>query len=167
MTFVKAKSAPDWFYPMILFAAHTGARRSQMIRARVEDVDLAGSVVTIREKKRVKCRLTTRRVPLSDTLSPMLVEWLPGRHSLFGTGERPRSVQGTQKAYCRALKGSKWSVLKGYHCLRHSFISALARKVVDQRLIDEWVGHQTETMRRRYRHLTPNVQQEAMRSVFK
>ena len=64
------------------------------------------------------------------------------------------------------LKDSRWSVLKGWHVLRHSFISSLASRGIDQRLIDEWVGHQTEAMRRRYRHLTPDVQQQAIRSVF-
>ena len=37
---------------------------------------------------------------------------------------------------------------------------------VDQRLIDDWVGHTTEEMRRRYRHLIPSVQKQAIRSVF-
>jgi integrase len=166
LAFVKDGKAPDWFYPMILFAAHTGARRSEMIRAMAEDVDLASAVVTIREKKRVKGRLTTRRVPLSGPLAEEMKVWMPGRISLFGTDARARSVQGTQKAFGRVLKGSKWSVMKGYHCLRHGFISALAAKGVDQRMIDEWCGHSTEAMRRRYRHLHPTMQADAMRSVF-
>jgi integrase len=49
---------------------------------------------------------------------------------------------------------------------RHSFISALASKGVDQRMIDELVGHSTEEQRRRYRHLYPDVKLEAMRAVF-
>jgi integrase len=66
----------------------------------------------------------------------------------------------------RALRVSKWRVLKGWHVFRHSFISALASKGVDQRLIDDMVGHQTEEQRRRYRHLYPDVKQDAIRSVF-
>jgi integrase len=163
---VRVRRAPSWVYPIFLFAAHTGARRSEMIRARAEDVDLAGGVVTVREKKRVRGRLTTRRVPLSGSLAAALGEWLPGRTHLFGPGQRPLSVQGAQKAFGRVLKDSRWSVLKGWHVLRHSFISSLASRGIDQRLIDEWVGHQTEAMRRRYRHLTPDVQQQAIRSVF-
>ena len=166
LAFVKAAKASSWLYPMLFFAAHTGARRSEMIRARVEDVDLHERVVTIREKKRVKGRLTTRRVPLSNPLAALLKEWTHGRSYVFGAGDKPLSVQAVQKGFHRALKGSKWSVLKGYHCLRHSFISALASRGVDQRLIDEWVGHQTEAMRRRYRHLAPDVQQKAIRGVF-
>jgi len=33
-------------------------------------------------------------------------------------------------------------------------------------LIDEWVGHQTEEQRRRYRHLYPTTQQEAISRMF-
>ena len=51
--------------------------------------------------------------------------------------------------------------LKGWHVFRHSFISALASKGVDQRIIDDIVGHQTEQQRRRYRHLYPDVKQGA------
>jgi integrase len=66
----------------------------------------------------------------------------------------------------RTLAGSKWEALSGFHVLRHSFISACASKAVDQRLIDEWVGHSTEEMRKRYRHLYPSAQQSALNSVF-
>ena len=37
---------------------------------------------------------------------------------------------------------------------------------IDQRIIDEWTGHQTEEMRKRYRHLFPHQQQTAIRLVF-
>ncbi len=66
----------------------------------------------------------------------------------------------------RTLAGSDWEFVRGYHVLRHSFISACASRGIDQRLIDEWVGHQTDEQRRRYRHLYPGVQAEAIRSVF-
>ena len=66
----------------------------------------------------------------------------------------------------RALRTSKWNVLRGLHVFRHSFISAMASKGVDQRIIDSFVGHCTEEQRRRYAHMYPDVQQEAMREVF-
>lgn len=66
----------------------------------------------------------------------------------------------------KVLTGSKWSKLRGFHVLRHSFASNLAAGGVDQRIIDEWMGHQTDEMRRRYRHLFPDQQREALESVF-
>jgi integrase len=72
----------------------------------------------------------------------------------------------THDHFKRTLAGSKWAVLRGYHLLRHTFISICASRGVDQRLIDEWVGHQTEEQRKRYRHLLPSAQQEAINSAF-
>ena len=66
----------------------------------------------------------------------------------------------------RTLAGSKWEKLRGWHVFRHSFCSNCAAKGIDQRIINAWVGHQTEEMVRRYRHLIPNQQQEAIRLVF-
>ena len=56
--------------------------------------------------------------------------------------------------------------IRGFHTFRHSFASNLAAKGIDQRVIDEWMGHQTEEMRKRYRHLFPDQQRKAIDSVF-
>jgi len=169
LAYVKAKRAPSWVYPMMVMAAHTGARRSEMIRAKLEDTDLSAGIITIREKKRARGTLTTRRVPVSRILSGVLKPLLKrqsGKSYLFGQGDHPLSVQATHKAFWRAIKDSKWSVIKGWHTLRHSFISACASKGIDQRILDEWVGHQTDEQRVRYRHLYPSIQETAIRQVF-
>ena len=66
----------------------------------------------------------------------------------------------------RSLRGSRWSVIKGWHIARHSFASNCAAKGIDQRLIDRWLGHTTDEMRRRYQHLIPNHEQQAIGTVF-
>ncbi|MBL8793137.1 MAG: tyrosine-type recombinase/integrase [Planctomycetia bacterium] len=205
---VQKKATHPWIYPLFCFAAHTGARRSELMRALVADVDLAGSFVIVREKKRNRSQRTTRRVPLTPFLRDVLKDWLtvhPGGSALFcHTGEvmrskkrsrttghqsgklRTTSLQGRLASvtkrqqpdlsaltrtevhdhFKRVLAGTPWEVIHGLHTLRHSFISACASKGVDQRLIDEWVGHATEQQRKRYRHLYPGTQQEAIKSVF-
>jgi integrase len=120
-------------------------------------------------------------VPLSPFLTEVLKTWLadhPGGQQLFcQVGEVPRSKKHRPEPlpitrdeahdhFQRVLAGSKWDKLRGWHVLRHSFASKCAAKGVDQRLIDEWMGHQTEEMRKRYRHLIPSTQQEAIRAVF-
>jgi len=73
--------------------------------------------------------------------------------------ERPGLLPLTEDEFHRhfkqALKILGWEVGRGAHALRHSFISALASAGVEQRIIDEVVGHQSEEQRRRYRHLHP------------
>ena len=66
----------------------------------------------------------------------------------------------------RTTSGSPWSVARGYHTLRHSFISASASRGVDQRLIREWVGHLTAQAHESYMSLYPSVQNNAIGSVF-
>jgi integrase len=155
---------------MFVFADYTGARRSEVVRALPSDADLTAGVVTIREKKRDKRKLTTRRVPLTPFLEEVLAEWMKTRAkgpTLFckgdGKGVTPREAHNY---FQRGLRLSKWGVLKGWHVFRHSFISALASKGVDQRVIDDLVGHSTDEQRRRYRHLYPDVKEKAIMEVF-
>ncbi|HEY7426845.1 MAG TPA: hypothetical protein VH682_21595 [Gemmataceae bacterium] len=44
LRFVEAHARHDFIYPMFVFAAHTGCRRSEMLRARLDDVDFAGQI---------------------------------------------------------------------------------------------------------------------------
>ena len=84
---VRKSAAHAWIYPLTCFAAHTGARRSEIIGALRTDIDLEAGTVNIREKKRVKGSRSTRRVPLSPLLAGVLQDWL-ARHPqglyLFG-----------------------------------------------------------------------------------
>jgi integrase len=66
---VRERAAHGWIYPMAATAAFTGGRRSELTRMRVSDVDFERNVVTVREKKRVHGKQTTRRVPLSNRLA--------------------------------------------------------------------------------------------------
>ncbi len=208
LAFVKGHAKHPWIYPLFCFAAHTGARRSEIMRALTADVDFTGNTVLVREKKRRRDQRTIRRVPLTPFLKDVLRDWLaihPGGPALFchlgevehskkrslTTGHqnakvRPKSLTGRMASvrkrerpaqsaltcnevhdhFGRVLAGGKWEVIRGLHCLRHSFISACASKGVDQRLIDEWVGHSTEEQRKRYRHLWPSTQQAAISRVF-
>src|SRR5690348_13849716 len=67
-------------------AAHTGARRSELVRMQVADLDFPENVITIREKKRVKGTRSTRRAPLTPLLKEALQTYLaihPGGQALF------------------------------------------------------------------------------------
>jgi integrase len=181
LSHVQAHGTLPWVYPMVAFAAYTGARRSEMLRALVSDVDLGVGAVTLREKKRVKGRRSNRSAPITPKLAEMLRSWLAARPDspfLFCQAlkvirskkkrEAPTAVTKDEAHdhFKRTVADSKWQALRGYHVLRHSFISALASQGVDQRVIDEVVGHQSEEQRKRYRHLYPGVMREAIARVF-
>ncbi len=211
LDFVQKNARYAFIFPMFVFVAHTGARRSEMLRSRVEDLDFQSGYVTIREKKRNRSvKESTRTVPMSARLRLALKSWLTNGHpggpytfTLPDTMMRSRKrsrFTGWQNQYDRAttykerlstvqertehpgyvpltkdeavhhfkktLAGSKWEVVRGFHTFRHSFVSNLCRAGVDQREIDAIVGHTTEAMRRRYRHVAPPQKENAIKLLF-
>jgi integrase len=82
------------------------------------------------------------------------------------TAPTPLTRDEAHDHFKRTLTDSPWAKLRGWHIFRHSFCSNCAAAGIDQRIIDAWVGHQTEEMVRRYRHLIPSQSQEAIRIVF-
>lgn len=208
LSHVKATASHPWIYPLCCAAAYTGARRSELLRAEITDLDFTAEALLIREKKRSRRQRTTRQVALTPFLMSVFREWLavhPGGRFLFcqtGTiarskkrslttghkGEKTRAtslkgrttgVRIRQKLETapvtkdeahdhlrRTLAGSKWECIRGYHIFRHSFISCLATAKVDQRILDDFVGHRTEEQRRRYRHLYPDAKQKAIAEAF-
>jgi integrase len=170
-----------FLYPMFVFAAHTGARRSEIIRCQWDDVDFESGCVLLREQKRVKNVLSTRRVPLSPLLASVLKDWQKRhpegsytfchdlsvvRSKTTRTGFGPLTRNEARDHFKRTIADSRWKNLRGWHCLRHSFASNCAAAGIDQRIINGWMGHQTEEMVKRYRHLLPDQQKDAIRKVF-
>jgi integrase len=126
LPFVRQHAAHGWIYPMVCFAAHTGARRSEMLRLLVTDVDLEAEAVLSREKKRSRRQRTTRRVPLTPFLAAVLKGWLqvhPGGPFLFchagevGRSKKRSRTTGHQgertraKTTTRRALGSSWPPL--------------------------------------------------------
>ena len=160
-----------FFYPMLLMAAHTGARRSELLRSEIDDFDFEANMIHVREKKKSRTKaITFRAVPMSSSLKKVLIAWLkkhPGGQMMFVHRDgRIVSPDSAVYHFTQAFTNTEWDVLRGYHVFRHSFCSNCASRGVDQRLINEWVGHQTEEMVKRYRHLFPDQQHQALNIVF-
>ena len=173
-----------FLYPMAAMAAHTGARRSELCRSMREDIDFESEAILIREKKREKGRDTFRHVPMCPKLQEVLSQWLthapvsaysfPPEHRVSRIRNRNRrendyhSVASDEATdhLDQTLSGTRWERIRGWHIFRHSFISNCASLGVEQRMIDAWVGHQTEEMRKRYMHLLPNRQKLELQKVF-
>ncbi|MCA9193502.1 MAG: tyrosine-type recombinase/integrase, partial [Planctomycetales bacterium] len=141
-------------HAMIATAAYTGARRSELLRCEMSDIDLESKMLQLREKKRVRGKRSVRRVPVAAPLENILRAWLsihPGGRLVFcHYGELPWSrsrgnlngaIEWRQASHFlrQTLKNGRWKVIKGWHTFRHSFISNCASKGVDQRMIDAWV----------------------------
>lgn len=177
LRYVEAESRHAVVHPMFSVAAITGARRSEVMRLCWHDIDFPSQTLVLHERKKAKGKQTTRRVPLAQPLVAVLRAWREKSSgtllvfpTCFGDGDGTDGEAFTPNdaddLFKSTLARSKWRHLRGWHVFRHSFISNCAAKNVDQRMIDEWVGHTTEAMRRRYRHLIPGQQRQAIQSVF-
>lgn len=177
---VRRRAKRPSVYSMFVFAAHTGARRSEMMRSRLRDIDFDANVITIHERKRSHDKVTTRRVPMSPQLQAEMKQLLavhPGISSTFWhelpamrghrkVNPQPLDPDTAHDYFKQTLADSKWKMLRGWHVFRHSFCSNSAAAGIDQRIINSWVGHQTEEMVQRYRHMLPNQEQAAITRVF-
>jgi integrase len=168
---VESVGEAPFVLPLFAFAAFTGARRSEILRSQREDFDFETGQVLIREKKKSRTRkLTFRQVSLHARLKRIMRDWFQahpgGSFTIVTPNGLPLTPSEANNVFGRAVRGSKWEVMKGYHVFRHSFASNLALKGTHPSVIDALMGHQTEEMRRRYRHLFPEETRSAIDSLF-
>ena len=171
LTFVSENARFPWVYPMITFVALTGCRRSEMVRSEIDDWDLKGGFVHIREKKKDTTKeFTLRQVNIHPRLRDVMQAWLAvhpgGRHTFPFKGKMLTPRKATEQLRNTLDLSLRWSRVRGFHTLRHSVASILASKGVDQRYIDKLMGHQTEEMRFRYQHLFPKGVADAIDSLL-
>lgn len=161
---VRQAASPSFLFPMVCFAAFTGARRSELCRSHIADWKFDDQTVKIRQKKRDKQKeFSYRDVTLHDKLADVAKAWFadhPGGKFAFCQSDKAEPTwDAATYHFKQGVKGSKWEVVRGWHVLRHSFASNLARAGVDQRKIDRWMGHSTD-VRWRYQHLRPEDQRD-------
>jgi integrase len=175
---VRANAAEDLSYLLHAIPAYTGIRRGEMLRLRWLDVDLDEDCITARSRKQSRTKTeTVRRIDLHPELKKDLValrsKRLKGQYVVCDARAlEPLSNDRANRCFWQPLNGTEWCLSKkrhwykiGFHSYRHSFASNLAALGVDQRVIDEWMGHQTEAMRKRYRHLFPKTRKSAIESL--
>jgi integrase len=167
---VKQKAEFPFVHPMIAFAALTGARRSEILRSELTDFKFDNGTVAIREKKRKhKASISFRQVQLHPLLATIMKDWFAvhpgGRYTICVEPDKPLTVDEAHRHFHTPLTG-KWEHIKGFHTLRHSFASICAMKGITQAIINSWMGHLTDEMVDRYRHLFPEQQVQAMGNLF-
>lgn len=174
---VRANAKVDYSFLLHGIPAYTGMRRGEVLRLRWLDVDLDGDFLYARSRKQSRSKKeTVRRVDLHPELKKEMSAWREQRpKGQFVICEEdtldPISNDRANRCFWQPMRHTEWCLDNakdwfkvGFHTYRHSFASNLAAAGVDQRIIDEWMGHQTEAMRRRYRHLFPKNRRSAIES---
>ncbi len=170
LALVRDNALELWVYPMVAIAALTGARRSEIIRAEVDDFDLKNGHWDVRELKRdTEKEFTIRMVPLHPLLNQILESWLnvhPGGRWMITKDGRQLKVDDADTHLAIALRGHEVFLHVTWHKFRHSVCSIMASQGIDQRKIDAIVGHVDERTAARYRHLCPMTNLDAVKSLL-
>jgi integrase len=171
LTFVEKNGAAPWLYPALAIAALTGARRSEIMRSEICDFDFTRGIATLREKKRQQSKsMSYRTVEIHPRLATILQAWFAnhpgGKYTVCIKPNTPLVPHEALRTFEQTVAGSKWAVLRGWHVLRHSFASICAMKGLRESTINSWMGHETESMKQRYRHLFPDVRKAEMGRAF-
>lgn len=157
---VRRNTESDFSFLLHAIPAYTGMRRGEVLRLRWLDVELDEGFLMARSRKQSRRKSeTVRRIDLHPELRKELIEWRQRRPKgqfviCDGRSLDPLSNDKANRCFWRPMNGTDWRLDKkrrwykvGFHTYRHSFASNLAARGVDQRIIDEWMGHQTHGQR--------------------
>ena len=127
-------------FVMIQTGLLAGCRVSELCKLQVEDIDLPGAVLAIKEGKGKK----DRNVPIGDRLAIILKSWIGERKTgwLF---PGPKFKRLTTRAFQKRLAalGKRCGLLKSIHphLTRHSFATSLLESGASIIELQELMGH--------------------------
>ncbi|MEK7583678.1 MAG: site-specific tyrosine recombinase/integron integrase [Patescibacteria group bacterium] len=159
---------------LIAVAYGAGLRVSEVVRLRVQDIDLEALTIHVKDAKGAKDRITI----FPEKLAIEMRERMSGKDasdyvfaSQRGGALAPleaKSLTGltsrtAQKVFEHALDRAGIQKSATFHSLRHSFATHLLENGVDVRYVQELLGHQSIRTTQQYTHVT-NPQLRNIRS---
>lgn len=130
-----------------------GLRVSESVHLRVGDIDLVEKLITVREGKGKKDRVTL----LPDKLIVGLQLLTEGRKNSDYVFESERggalSARTAQMVFANACQKAGIKKEATFHSLRHSFATHLLENGVDIRYVQELLGHRNIRTTQRYTHV--------------
>jgi integrase len=148
----------------IALLALTGARRSEVLRARWADLDVERKMLTVPLSKSGR----PRYIPLSEAALALLatVPRAPGEAWIFPSARRSgQPMQGVRAAWLRACRAASLPVGTRLHDLRHTYASLLinaGRSLYD---VGRILGHTQLATTTRYAHLSQESLLDAANAV--
>ncbi len=140
-------------YLMLALGYGAGLRVSEVVRLRVGDLALEELLITIRQSKGQKDRVTV----LPEKLLVDIRSFVAGREAnayLFESARGGKLTErSAQKVFEQALQRVANKKPATFHSLRHSFATHLLENGVDVRYVQELLGHQNIRTTQIYTHV--------------
>lgn len=148
--------------PLILI--YTGIRIGEFMNLKSEDVSIAERYFYVRQSK---TESGIRQVPIAEKVVPFFEYWLNKNNEYIFTNTIGK------KLIDRTFRDSYWSQVMDFlgmehkpHDTRHTCISLLTEKGVDERIIKKIVGHKGQGVTQAvYTHLDLDIKLEAINKI--
>jgi len=171
-TMVKAALDPfsrDDVAAIIATAAYTGMRQGELMKLRVQDIDLGTGQIYIGGRDGFQTKTKNfRTVPLHERIKPVITnrceyakrdtlifgdDWPSGKDQLLRSFKKVRNYS--------IKKDDKWT----FHSLRHSFATWCAEAGVPMRTLMGLLGHQNIETTLRYAKVTDQSRYDAINAL--
>ncbi len=150
----------EWVGQIVLFALHTGMRRSEIFNLRWFDIDVTRETVHVRQRKSGKARA----VPMNETIKALLQSLPKTSEYVFPSPKTGVRVIDVGRHFERAVKEIGLSNFR-FHDLRHTAATRMADRGVDPFTLAYIFGWSDIRMAMRYTHATNATMRQAVRSL--
>ena len=152
------EACPEWLRPIVVLAACTGMRRSEILGLRWLDIDFKNNRVLLPQTKNGDGRIVYLNKMAVAALQSVLPQDKPqSMHRPFGEFT-PAHVSVTFSRVCARLGILDFR----FHDLRHTAASWLRMQGADIHTVALLLGHKDLRMAARYQHLSPTFLADAV-----
>ena len=135
---------------MISLAYGAGLRVSEVVKIKVQDLDLAGLSLVVREAKGGNDRISILPETLIDNLRIEVAGKIGGQCLFESERGGKLTTRTAQAIFEKSLKLAGIQKAATFHSLRHSFATHLLENGVDVRYIQKLLGHASITTTQLY-----------------
>lgn len=152
------EACPEWLRPIVVLAACTGMRRSEILGLRWLDIDFRNNRVLLPQTKNGDGRIVYLNKMAAAALQSVVPQEKPQpTHRPFGEFT-PAHVSVTFSRVCVRLGIQDFR----FHDLRHTAASWLRMQGADIHTVALLLGHKDLRMAARYQHLSPTFLSDAV-----
>jgi integrase/recombinase XerC len=136
------------------FLYSTGARVSEMVSLKRDELDLIGGVVKVSGKGK-KERLLSLGEPAIESIRQYLLNRKDNQRALFlNKNNKPLKDRGVRFIISKYIKNAALSLDVSPHVFRHSFATHLINHGADLRSVQELLGHSSISTTQIYTHIS-------------
>jgi integrase len=154
-------ASPHWLRPIIGLTVTTGMRRSEVLRLRWLDIDLAHARILLPQTKNGEGRIVYLNQSALAALRSRLHTSEMAATNLVFAGITPAQVSVAFARLCRSQKILDFR----FHDLRHTAASWLRMQGADIHTVAQLLGHKDLRMAARYQHLSPAFLADAVATL--